>query len=170
VKIVLRHWDLVASISVAAGALVLLPPWVKASFVISLYEMGISVLSIIFSVFFAALAVIISAGDDKFVMYLRSYGLYDGLLWQFKFTLRLLFLSLVFSIVAFAVTAAAESQQFKYQAIIVFSFFCFLFVYSLFASVLAVGSAMRYAQSRMTYLEMVEREKADQGGESQDRP
>jgi len=169
-RFVRRNWDLLLSLGVGVAIALVSPERLPHAFLNAMYGMGISVLSIIFSVFFAALAVIISAGDDEFVLYIRSLGLYERVLADFRFTLRLLFGALIYSIVVFGITAALDAPGRQSQPSLAFVIFAVLFLYSLLAALLSVGSALRYAQSRMKYLELMKKDRPTPDGVGQESP
>ena len=84
-KQVLGSLDLWAALGLAVVFAVLLDDWVPNEFAKDIYSIGISVLSIVFSVYFAALAIIISASDDDFVAFLEETGDYSASLELFDF-------------------------------------------------------------------------------------
>src|SRR5205807_1174381 len=94
-KSLILAWDFGVAISLTLVCSVLLPHWVKNDFTKDLYGVGISVLSIVFPVFFAALAVMMASSDDEFVKFLEEQGHYKRLIASMRFTLVVLFLALV---------------------------------------------------------------------------
>lgn len=58
----------------------------------------VSVLAIVFSVFFAAVAIVMTAGDNEFVLFLEKKGMYTHIIWTFQATLVLLLVALIASI------------------------------------------------------------------------
>src|ERR1041384_3873475 len=94
-------WDLLLATTATVALYVFMPEQISNGFARDLYGVGISVLSIVFSIFVAALAIIMSASDDEFLKFLESDGLYTLLLWGFKFTLFLLFVALMYSLILY---------------------------------------------------------------------
>ena len=74
-RAVVVSWDFILSLAIAATFGFWLPLWVPNELTKDYYGIGISVLSIVFSLFFAALAVVITASDDDFVMFLEAHGI-----------------------------------------------------------------------------------------------
>ena len=150
---VFLSWDFAVSLAVAAGICFWLPNMISNAFAKDLYAIGISVLSIVFSVFFAALAIIISAGDNDFISFLQKGNLYSSLIQFFRFTLFLLLLSLCGSIAIYAFTSNSLDLKIITQPKWYFVIFTFFFVYSLAATCGSVGDALRYAERRVQYIE-----------------
>ena len=152
IKSILISWDLGISLAVALIIYFLFPHNVSNAFVKDLYGVGISVLSIVFSIFFAALAVIISTSDDAFVIFLEEEGLYTHLINTFKFTLMISFFSLIYSIVLYVITSNWLILLCMEQSIFFFSFFIFLFSYSLTSTFSSCMDSIKYSHYRSKYL------------------
>ncbi len=152
IKNVIISWDFIFSILLAIAAWLFLPYWVANQFTITLYEIGISVLSIIFSVFFAALAIIISSSDDDFVRFLEEKGDYTAIIETFKFSLTVLFIALVYSIILTVITSHWITQNHLNQQFYFITIFCFLFFYGLFATFNSTYDAIKYSKYRTIYL------------------
>lgn len=154
-KSIFISWDFIVAIVVAIALYFLLPSLVPAKIVKPIYEVSISVLSVIFSVFFAALAVLITAGDNEFVRFLEEEGLYKKIIFTFKVTLILLFIAMLFSIVSFVTILPYTETDIKFmyskEMIVLFSFFT---LYALFASINSTMDAIKYAEYRAAYLEL----------------
>jgi hypothetical protein len=135
-----------------------LPHWLKNDLAKDYYGIGISVLSIIFSVFFAALAVIITASDDDFVSFLEETKDYSAIVGNFKMSLGLLFTALIASLVLYGYTASRISNQVVHQSKIFVVLFAFLFTWSLLAALASTLDAIRYSDYRRRF---VERKRAD---------
>lgn len=132
-----------------------LPKWIGGTLIMNLLEMGIGVLSITFSIFFAALAFIISASDDDFVAFLEKNGSFTKLIRSFKWTVLSLFLALIYSIIIYVIASFGMSQtecfeMSKYVMIV----FCFMFFYSLIATLLSTNDAIRYSKTRVRFIEI----------------
>ena len=147
-------WDFLGALCVAGLVFVFFAPSVSNTFVKDLYGVGISVLSIVFSVYFAALAIIISSGDNDFVRYLQSRGYYRNIIDAFKLTLIILFLALIYSIVIYSLTSAWLNRNAGEQNVFWFIVFAFCFTYGLFATANSVLNAIKYAEFRVKFLMM----------------
>jgi hypothetical protein len=153
-----RRLGMLAGVDVIGALLVLvvlfatLPTYVPVQLAKEFFGLSASVLSIVFSVFTAALAVIISSPDDKFVRWLESEGIYRDILFGFKFTLLALFTALVASIGAFSWTVlqieAGVLVQHRSGLLIGAS----LLTYALVATLLSTLAAIRHAHSRADFL------------------
>jgi hypothetical protein len=143
--------DFAAAVAAFVAVVAFLPPLIPNSMAKDIYLMGISVLSIIFSVFFAALAIIVTSGDDGFIKFLQQTNLYLRLIGFFKFTVEILFIALVFSIVLYVFTAKfsdANSTQSKFWL----ASFAFAFFWAIFAAFYSTGDAIKYAERRVDFL------------------
>lgn len=113
-----------------------------------------TVLSIIFSVFFAGLAILIAAGDNEFVYFLTESGVYSDILWTFRVTLISLFVALGLSIVLYVLALSYDSKihspSYPKSIMTGFTFFA---VYALFAAANSSLDAIKYAEYRAKYIE-----------------
>jgi hypothetical protein len=144
--------DAFMSLIVVCGLIALTPTWFPVVVAKDVYGLSSSVLSIVFSVFTAALAIIISSPDDKFVRFLDAEGFYRDLLWGFTLTLGALFVALVFSIAAFSWTSyqlAAKTSHQHHVGVIACGG---LLTYALGATLTSTLSAIRYARTRAAFL------------------
>ncbi len=151
---IILSWDFVASIILTLATAIFLPPMLKISFCISFYNIGITVLSIIFSLFFAALAIIMTSSDNDFIEFLEEENDFTALLDTFKITLLMLFISLIYSIFLYVASdyfAKINDDQFQ-QHKIFFLLFEFLFSYSLFSTALSVKDTIKFSNIRAKYL------------------
>jgi hypothetical protein len=152
IKDILLSWDFLASLPISLVVAYLLPFWVSNEFAHDLYGIGISVLSIVFSVYFAALAIIISSSDDDFVRFLEEEGDYTAIITTFEFSLGALFIALLYSLIMYAFTAAWIAHKFESQQYWWLAIFTFLFLYSLFAALNSTMDSITYAKFRTKYL------------------
>lgn len=158
-KQIFISFDFVLSLGVAIAILWLPQSHIDTGFTKDLYNVGISVLSIIFSVFFAALAVLISAGDNEFLEFLQRDDHYTDLMWFFKATLFILFGSLVISVGLYAVTAMQVAAGVREQPKAYLMLFAFCFPYALIATACSVRDALRYADYRVRFMVHKEEER-----------
>jgi hypothetical protein len=147
-------WDLWLALAGTAAIWWFLPEWPRNSLAKELYEMGLSVLSIVFAVFFTALAVMIASGDDDFVGFLRELGIYEGIVQTFRYTLIVLFIALMAAVVLFAFTAISIDMGYKLQSKYALVTFGFLFLYSLFAVAWSTHDSLEYSKRRIQYTEV----------------
>src|ERR1039458_778761 len=98
IRRVIYSYDLILATLAALATAILCPSVISISMAKDFYGVGISVLSIVFSIFFAALAIVMSAGDNEFVAFLHENGAYSEIIWNFRFTVMILFGSLMLSI------------------------------------------------------------------------
>jgi len=130
-----------------------LPNWVGGDLIKDLLGMGIGVLSLIFSIFFAALAFIISASDDEFVEFLENDGLFSRLINTFKWTVGSLFFALLYSIILYVISSFRMSLNTSFEMSEWFlGLFSFMFFYSLIATMLSTNDAIKYSKTRIKYI------------------
>ena len=149
---ILMSWDIIVAAIVAVILYFVLPTQIDNDFASTVYGIGITVLSIVFSVYFAALAIIISSGDNDFIHFLEDGGNYTTIISSFRFSLILLFVSLVSSIIMSVITAILGINNIDAQHKFVLSIFSFLFSYSLFATAISSLDAIRYAERRVVFI------------------
>ncbi len=154
IRTIVLSWDTVLALFITLVTAVFLPATLNASFTISFYSVGISVLSIVFSLFFASLAIIMASSDNDFIRFLEEEGDFTALLDTFGVTLLMLFLSLIYSIVLYLATDyfLKKHPDGYAQFNIFFLAFEFLFSYSLIASALSVKDTMKFSRLRAKYL------------------
>jgi len=122
---------------------------ISADIVKNITALAVTTLSIIFSVYFAALAVLITSVDNEFKKFLQSFNAYTELIWSFKFTFLLIFLALTFSIILY-VTSLFEMEKNipgVYPLGIMVPYI-FITIYSLFCTVSSSLDAIKYAEYR----------------------
>ena len=152
VKDVLKSWDIWVAIFITFVVWFILPATIKNDLVLNLYNIGISVLSIVFSVFFAALAIIITSGDNDFIHFLEETNDYSIIISGFKLALIILFLALLYSIFIYAATALWISDGGSTQSIYWFAGFVFWFMYGLMATADSSLTSIRYAVYRVQFI------------------
>lgn len=152
VKYIFWSWDFIISIICSLITYVVLPYWINSTFAKDIYSVGISVLSIVFSVFFAALAIIMSSSDDDFVSYLEQKGHYTIIIESFQFSLAVLFIALIYAVGIYSFTSYWLSVDFKQQQNYWFIIFVFLFFYGMLAAASSTINAITYSKYRSKYL------------------
>lgn len=156
IRDIIISWDFAASVIIAIGLIFYLPDSIPLLFTARIYEVGISMLSIIFAVFFAALAIIMSSSDDDFVKFLDADGDYTRILNSFKYTLCLLFIALITSFALYSRVSyqLSLSSQNIYESKWLFVIFGFISSYSLFATTLVINDSLMYAKFRSRFLRL----------------
>lgn len=160
---IITGWDFIISIITSLLIYIFVPQYMEMKFTLSFYNIGISVLSIVFSVFFAALAIIVSASDNEFIDFMEENGHFTHLIWTFKFTLFLLFISLAYSIILYMFTNYyIETYTEKwYQHSSLFALFAMLFVYSMLSTVMGVNNSIKFTDFRLKYLKIKKSKEKD---------
>lgn len=151
-KEIILSWDLLAALIATGFAYYFLPVCVSNELANSFYAIGISVLSITFSVYFAALAIILASSSDDFVKFLEKNNNYSDILIFFRYTLGALFVGLVYSIVASMVTTFLLKSGGNHQSHAFVCLFVFLFFYGIFCSYNSAKDAILYSVYRMRFL------------------
>lgn len=148
------------ALAVAIALAILGPQAYPVEFAKDAYSTGIAVLSIVFSVFFAAMANIISASDDEFVMYLLERDHYRQIIDAFRVTLFSLGVALASSVVLYLATslsislnASSTSSKVTEQSSFWFVGFAVLFTYGMGAAFGVAMDAIRWAKARSVFLE-----------------
>jgi hypothetical protein len=120
-----------------------------------IYGIGINILAIVFSVYFAALAIIISSGNDDFILFLEDIDeSYTTLIKGFQVTLKILLLSLMYSLIAYIITVVSIDMGKTQQNNILFILFIFASMYSLTATFFASNDVIQYAIRRSKFLKI----------------
>ena len=156
-KQIILSWDFLVSIAITVFSAIVLGDSISTEFAKDVYGVGISVLSIVFSVYFAALALIITSGDDDFVHFLEEDGDYTGIIDTFKFSLLVLFCALIYSIFIYTFTSyqvyqSALQQIETYQSEMFLWVFVLSFSYGLFAALKSTLDSITYALFRVKFL------------------
>jgi len=148
---VLWSWDFISSSLIGLALYFVMPYILINGTVLVFYNTGITVLSIVFSIFFASLAIIISASDNDFIKFLEVDKTYTRLLQMFKFTLYVLFIGLVYSILLYSYSSYF-SKVTDGQNKIFLSVFSFLFLYGLFCTFNSTKHSIKYAIYRVRFI------------------
>ena len=154
IKQIITSWDIWLAFVISVVATFLFPSRIPINFAHDVYFMGLSVLSIIFAIFFASLAIIMSSSHDDFVTFLEEKDQYTIIVNTFRFTLILLFIALLLSIFLYVYSGYAKSQGVVDQCNIFFGLFCFIALYALFAVVMATGETITYSKYRSQFLKI----------------
>lgn len=146
--------DFAFAVIVTASVGYFIPATIKYDFTTSFYNVGITVLSIVFSLFFASLAILMSLSDSEFIDFLEEKEHYSTLIFTYKFTLVCLFFSLGYSIVlyAFADYWVKHHPKNCLHNNWFFLGFVFVFTYSLTATALCIKDAIKFSKYRLDFL------------------
>lgn len=155
--------DMISAIVVVGLLSALLPPHLEVSFSQSFYNIGITVLSIVFSLFFASLAIIMASPDNDFIAFMEEEKHYSALMDTFKITLIVLFGSLVYSIILYVYCdfllkhcrVCDPSVKMHTAWFIAFAGF---FIYSLIAVGLSVMDTIFFSMKRIHFLQTLKTE------------
>lgn len=153
----LLSWDWPVAVLAVVVFHLVFPQGVCYEIAREVFEVSISVLAIVFSIFFAALAVLVTSGDNEFVRFLHKDGSYQQLAWSFKVTLLLLFSALLASIVLFITVLPPTTHEIlgTYPRPIMLVY-CFFVLYSLLAALQSSLDAVRYAELRARFIEILD--------------
>jgi hypothetical protein len=150
----IKSWDFIISVTITLVTAFIIPNYIKVSFAEDIYSVGITVLSIIFSLFFAASAIIMSSSDNDFIDFLEEEKHFSILLETFRFTLISLFVSLIYSIVLYIITdyLLKYSGDAFTQNKVWFLIFELTFIYSMLATGLSVLDTVNFSKYRSIFL------------------
>ena len=158
IKKYILSYDVIISIMLSVSCFIYFPEWIQVELIKDILSMGIGVLSIIFSIFFATLAFVISSSDDEFVSFLEEYGLFTRIINSFKWTVGSLFVSLIYSIIIYSISTINFYKEDKYlMSKYVLVIFCFLFFYSLIATLISTFDAITYSKKRIEHLKIMKK-------------
>lgn len=158
IKQIVVSWDFLVAVLISVITAYIFPGDISNNFAKDIFSIGISVLSIVFSVYFAALAIIISSGDNKFIQFLEDDGgHYSILIGTFKFSLMVLFIALIISLLFYGYSSSISEKKQVLQPSWMFILFLFMFLYGLFATLCSTLDAIKYAKFRTRFL-LAERE------------
>jgi len=154
IKQIIISWDIWLAFTISLGTTLFLPYRIPINFAYDIYFMGLTILSIVFSIFFASLAIIIASSHDEFVIFLEEEGQFTTLIETFRFTLILLFLALIISIILYTYRSYSKAQGYVDQCKFFFSVFSFMALYALFGVVTATGESITYSNYRSRFLSL----------------
>jgi type III secretory pathway component EscU len=150
IKMILWSWDILAALVAAAISYKFTPEVITNKFCVTIYGTAIGILSIIFSIFFASLAIIMSLPDNDFINFIENpERLFTSLLSYFKLTLMILFLSLLFTISLYVYSMYGSETDAGNRG--VFVLFSGIFIYSLVATIIAVNITLSFTERRVKY-------------------
>ncbi|MFZ4105974.1 hypothetical protein [Flavobacterium sp.] len=148
-------WDFMIALLSVIITFFLLPEFVNIKFALSFYNVAMTVLSIIFSLFFTAMAIIMSSSDNDFIAFLEKKNTFTELLWSFKVTLFILFLSLILSIILYTGTSYwietnCNGVWLQNSKLLLILEFCFL--YGMSATWFCIMDTVKFSKYRAIFL------------------
>ncbi len=157
----LLSWDFFAAFLVAVLISLYGPSNTSNDFARDIYNVGITTLSIIFSAYFAALAIIVSLGDSEFIDFFDEDGDYIRLIKSFRLALLSLLVALLIAISLYAFSSFLFYGKYSEQPKILLILFSFFSIYGIIATFIAANDAINYALCRVNFLRFkrAEREK-----------
>jgi hypothetical protein len=159
-KSVFLSWDFCVATILSLGVLFFAPASISNEVSRDIYNIGVTSLSIIFSVYFAALAMIITSSDNDFIDFFDQENDYSKLIKSFRFVLAILLISLLVSIGLYTISTVLFYEKKPTQVKSFMVLFSFLGPYSLIATFLASNDAIQYALLRAKYLKVMRNIKA----------
>lgn len=149
---ILISWDTFFSLLAMLIACLVTPNCLDNKFCYSIYEMAITILAIIFSIFFASLTVIMAFPDNEFISVIENdeKKLFTQLIGFFKDTLFALFISLLYTIILYVFSLYYGDTASGNR--ILFISFIGIFIYSLVATIIAVNVTLSITTSRAKFL------------------
>lgn len=154
-KALINSWDFIIAIICAIITSYLLPEYINMKFALSFYNVAMTVLSIIFSLFFTAMAIIMSSSDNDFIEFLEESNTFTELLWSFKVTLFILFMSLILSIILFSGTSywiETKNNEVWIQHSNILIILEFFFIYGMLATWFCIMDTVKFSQYRSIFL------------------
>lgn len=162
IKALIFSWDFGAALFATALSFYYLPAYINMKFALSFYNVAMTVLSIIFSLFFTAMAIIMSSSDNDFIEFLEERKIFTELLWSFKITLLVLFISLIISIILYTGTSywlESFTESSWCQNKILLLILEFLFLYGMCATWFCIMDTLKFSKYRSRYLSQKNQEK-----------
>lgn len=148
----LLSWNFFSAFLVAVLINFYAPSSILNDFARDIYNVGITTLSIIFSAYFAALAIIVSLGDSEFIDFFDEDGDYTRLISSFRLALLSLLVSLLIAIALYAFSSFLFYGKCGEQPKVLLIFFAFFSIYGIVATFIAANDAINYALCRVKFL------------------
>lgn len=161
-KDIFLSWDFIIPVLITFIIAIISPFNLKPEIFKDLFNVAITVSSIVFSVFFGGLATIISTSDNKFVKFIEEDNIFTDLIENFKFSLLIIFIGLIFAIFGYLIASLNLPfyffenfmiKYFNYTTLVIFSF---LFLYGIFATFTSVLHAITFFKKRSEFMNLTE--------------
>lgn len=162
---VLLSWDTASAVVASIALFFLCPKTLPARIASNILSLSVQVLSILFSLFFAAFAVIAASTADKFIQFLEKDNGYSWLLWSLKISVGSLFLALAVSLISFFLVELHQGNSgnplsLSRLYIIIPSAF---FAYSLVAAFQCFLDSLKFSKRRVEHLGLTQDNHGDKG-------
>lgn len=158
IRSILIGYDFKISILLSVILYFILPDYLLMKFMVTYYNIVITIVSIIFSLLFTACSILMSSSDDDFIIFLNKDKIFDDLLWTFKITLIALFGCLIYSLFLYILAnyyiENSKNEEIWYQHKIVFCSLTLITTYSLIATYLSVENTLIFSKFRSKYLKI----------------
>lgn len=158
IRSILIGYDFKISVLLSVILYFILPDYLLMKFMITYYNIVITIVSIIFSLLFTACSILMSSSDDDFIIFLNEDKIFDDLLWTFKVTLIALFGCLIYSLFLYILTnyyiENSKIGEIWFQHKIIFCSLTLLTTYSLIATYLSVENTLIFSKFRSKYLKI----------------
>lgn len=153
--------DMLLSILVGLASCAIVSPTdvISGSILKDVYSIAINILAILFSMFFAALTIIVSINDSAFVAFLEEDNLMTNILKYFKFSLTVTFIVLFSTILLYIMTVFKSNNSNWGQYAGQFSLFLWAFSYSIFAILVSAIDAIRLFNARVKFVRYLNEQK-----------
>lgn len=152
VKSIILCWDFITITIVLFLLLIFAPEYLPLELIKQVINIYITILAITFSLFFAAFAIIISSNDDSFMMFLEDDKIFSDVLWTYKFTLYISFITLILSVADFIISCALLESGYTDQYYIIFVINTALFLYSTFSIFNSIKDSIKFIEFRLKFL------------------
>ena len=167
----LLSWDFFAAFLVALLTNFYVHSNILNDFARDIYNVGITTLSIIFSAYFAALAIIVSLGDSEFIDFFDEDGDYTRLIKSFRLALLSLLVALLIAIALYAFSSFLFYGKYSEQPKVLLTLFSFFSIYGIIATFIAANDAINYALCRVKFLRFkrgeIEKKRLEESKQSQ---
>jgi glucan phosphoethanolaminetransferase (alkaline phosphatase superfamily) len=145
-------WDFYIPLLISIAIFFLLPSTIKCTLANDYLLMGITILSIVLSCFFTSFAVVISTPENDFIEFMETTGDYSAIKFGFTYTIILLTIGLLYSIVAYCLTSyAVEYHENWVESKWIVVIMLFLLLYGLSATYNSFIDSILYSAFRAKF-------------------
>lgn len=152
IKSIFLSWDFIISIITFIVAMTMLPQKIYSTTALGIYSVGVTTISLIFSIYFASIAFIFASGDEEFIRFLEENDSYTQLVSTYKYTLFILFITLIISLILLVLNNFIDAKivapiNSKY----IFALYFSISVYSLICVFNSALDSLNYAKYRVKH-------------------
>ncbi|MCB1309158.1 MAG: hypothetical protein KDK30_13290 [Leptospiraceae bacterium] len=146
-------WDFFTALALTVGLYFIVPEQIELAFALDLYVVGITVITMCIFYFLAVLALLVSASDEDFILYLQKQNVYTSVFNTYQYTIFILFLALIYSLIMYGI-----ASYMKYilpgnkQSQFFFLGFLFLFAYAIFTAFESSLDSVHYLKVRVKFM------------------